>query len=160
MRTVTITTVALALLTSSALAETKKRVLQRSFFVPMQVGDPDVVVAENGPLSLVVRCGQVGDEVAIRLLFASSVDGWHLAQGTAQGQRNLLNLPAGEQLISGQTANGEAGVPGAHGTSALSPDGAILTVPSDATVMLTGVFPSHDCVAAGLATLLKGDFEP
>jgi hypothetical protein len=159
VRTVTITTVALALLTSSALAETK-RVVQRSFFVPMQVGDPDVVVAKNGPLSLVVRCGQVGDEVAIRLLFASSVDGWHLAQATAEGQRNLLDLPAGEQVISGQTANGEAAVPGAHGTSALSPGGAILTVPSDATVMLTGVFPSHDCVAAGLATLLKGDFEP
>jgi hypothetical protein len=125
----------LVLLSTSALAQPKRVApFETPFFVAMQTGDPDVTVATHGPLSLVVRCLDIAGEVGLRLLFASSVDGWHLAAAGADGQRNLLFLPAGEQLIVGQSANGEAGVPGIHGTSAVAPDGDVLTLASDTAV--------------------------
>ena len=67
----------------------------------MQVGDPDVIVGKNGPLSLLVRCILNGNETAIRLVMRSTVDGWAVAQAGTAGQINAINLPAGERDITG-----------------------------------------------------------
>ena len=121
----------------------------------MMVGDPDVVVGQNGPLELVVRCIPNEALDAVVLLMRSSIDGWALTSD-ASGQVNLINLPAGERAFTAiSTGTGEIAAPGAPGISAVAPSGHVLTLASDTAVMAVDVFEPN-CVVAGVVTSIKG----
>jgi hypothetical protein len=89
----------LALTISSADAaarQPRRAPFEEAFFVAMLVGEPDQVIAANGPLEFSVRCVMSGAATRIQLLMQSSVDDW---SATWVGP----NLLAGEVLFAQAT---------------------------------------------------------
>jgi hypothetical protein len=129
---------------------------QTPFFVTMNVGDDDIVVGENGPLEAVARCfpSPASGLDRSRLLLRSSVDGWSLTQAVDPTRFNLFDLPAGEQAIGGITNSGPE-IGGAFGASAIAPDGSVLTVAGDTTLVGMHVFADFDCVMSGVVTTIS-----
>jgi hypothetical protein len=134
------------------------RLSEKPFFVAMLVSDPDIVVGRSGPLSLVARCFTPAGTAATRfqLLMSSTIDDWSLT-GDLSDPVSLPNLPAGERLIfqATNTLDPSIETPGTAGTSALAPDGRVLTVGSD-TVMSALNLYDFDCVASGVVTVING----
>jgi hypothetical protein len=158
MKTLIATASVLALTISSADAaarQPRRAPFEEAFFVAMLVGEPDQVIAANGPLEFSVRSVMSGAATRIQLLMQSSVDDW---SATWVGP----NLLAGEVLFAQATNTIDPAFEapgGPNGASAMAPDGAVLAVAADTLTIALNLY-DHDCIAAGVVTTIRGSLEP